>query len=397
MSSKSFSFLKWGNRLDISENDQTASCNGANGFCRIAQPISDGDRLVISVNFTGPSFHLRIEPTSCGPDRIAVCSDKEGCSHRTGCRFISKVINMEAASPSCLVMKQSDYKFFVMTADEVEVTTFGYRDFGVPKTFFLNLRLDSETNLIKIVNPDNVLVDHAQLLSDIVDRVTKLEGLSRNEKSSVTVDFLADQESLQCEEAWSTCDSVGFINKKLLRLTEDNSRKTHYAFRIMSFGLDTSITFVILKRDTTSDGSLTFGVTTTDPHKVDLVALPASGRALKETGHSDTWFVAPDLVDNVEEGKLVTIKRTKDGIHVTSVTKTESVLTLDPYLKVYPFFLFDGSVSEIGIKKYDLPDAAEQREPLECYMCRTRAAVTFVKVWKDMLFCQQCIDIDCDQ
>ena len=69
-------------------------------------------------------------------------------------------------------------------------------------------------------------------------------------------------------------------------------------------------------------------------------------------------------------------------------TETEERLLfpVDPFVCVFPFFLFDGSVEAIQFREFKV----HKRDDLKCVICLEKVASTRVKPCGHILYCDDC-------
>ena len=123
----------------------------------------------------------------------------------------------------------------------------------------------------------------------------------------------------------------------------------NYLFRSSPFSTDSKITLIISRVCKQFGESLTFGVTVHSPDRLDMQSLPANGLTLKLTS-TENWHVAIDIVPSPNKKQIICLMRTSDGVLMKTETEERLLFEVDPFVCVFPFFLFDGSVEEIQLQ-----------------------------------------------
>ena len=187
---------------------------------------------------------------------------------------------------------------------------------------------------------------------------------------------------------WISNDGVAVRNGVMHRIGDMDSK--NYSFRSTTFATGTKITFVISRVSKQIGGSLTFGVTVISPHHLDMQSLPANGVKL-EKSRTENWHVANNFVSKPNEKQIICLMRTSDGVLMKTETELWTIeerilFPVDPFLRLYPFFLFDGCVEEIEQREFKV----RKRDKLECVICLDKPASTRVKPCGHILYCEDC-------
>ena len=184
--------------------------------------------------------------------------------------------------------------------------------------------------------------------------------------------------------AWLSNDFVSVRDSVIQRIGDIDQK--NYIFRVTPFVMGTKITFMISRLSTTFCESLTFGVTVYSAFHLDMQFLPANGLKLKISSKSSFWQVANDFIPTPQEKQIICLIRTSDGVVMQTETEERLLLPVDPFVCVFPFFLFDGSVEAIQLREFKV----HNRERMECLICLDKVASTRVKPCGHILYCEDC-------
>ena len=154
---------------------------------------------------------------------------------------------------------------------------------------------------------------------------------------------------------WLSNDFV-IVRDGVLRRIGDIRQKS-YSFRSSPFATGTKITFMIKRLSEPFLNSLTFGITVYSPDRLDgWQDLEASDfeSVLNETAN---YNVANHFVRTPQEKQIICLMRTSVGVVMSTETELGTIgerllFRVDPYLRLFPFFLFDGCVEAIQLNEF---------------------------------------------
>ena len=130
---------------------------------------------------------------------------------------------------------------------------------------------------------------------------------------------------------------------------------TSYIFS-SSMTIEEEITFKVLEIDTSTNGSMSFGVTSTPPPEIDLSKLPTDVRKLT----NDNWQISENIIPVFSFHDEVSIKRTDKAILLTvGSANPVTLIQLDNLTPVFPFFCFNGCIKSVQL----IPAAAPHIPP----------------------------------
>ena len=248
---------------------------------------------------------------------------------------------------------------------------------GVPQQL-PDLLADEE---VGFVIPSAKDVKIAQLESAIRDQDQKLSEL-RQELDLVQARVVTPDK----EEAWRSTLSISVAESVIERSGRIDGK--NYVFRNEEFKLGSQIVFQVTGMDCNFMESLSFGVTVFTPQVVDLDSLPGFGLKLFADTTSLKWFGSNDVLSDPKPDQVVSITRFRDGVYAKTLASVDKLFDLDPYVRVYPFFLMDGCVSRINLKDF----TAQERKQSECIVCLKSAATHFATSCRHLLYCGDCMD-----
>ena len=150
--------------------------------------------------------------------------------------------------------------------------------------------------------------------------------------------------------SWISNDFVAVRDSGVQRIGEIDQK--NYVFRSTPFGIDEMIMFTIRKTSEHFMESMTFGVTGNSFNELVLQSLPENGLKLQKSSAGHKWHVAYDCVPHDSMKELIGLKRTEKGIVMRTASTETLLLVVDPFIRIFPFFLFDGSVEEIELKEF---------------------------------------------
>ena len=89
-------------------------------------------------------------------------------------------------------------------------------------------------------------------------------------------------------------------------------------------------------------------------------------------------------------GKLLCITRCKDGVIARTTTSERKLFPLDPFVRGFPFFLFDGSIAAIELKEWAI--LQKPRVEAECVACQLVSATCLAVPCHHLLYCSECLE-----
>ena len=198
-----------------------------------------------------------------------------------------------------------------------------------------------------------------------------------------------DSPLIACHEtdfsSWISNDFVVVRDSIIQRI--GNKDQKNYSFRSSPFEIDETIIIAIRKSVNENPmESVTFGVTGNSIDELVLQSLPENGLELQKLSASHKWNVAHDFLPHDSMTELIGLMRTGKGIVMRTASTETLLLVVDPFIRIFPFFLFDGSVEEIELKQFKV----QSRTQLECLTCLQQVASTRAKPCGHLLFCTDC-------
>ena len=222
---------------------------------------------------------------------------------------------------------------------------------------------------------ENAVREQRELISSLQDQV---------ELMKVGSPPVACHDSDFSSCSWLSNDFVS-VNDSVIQRIGDIDQK-NYSFRSTTFATGTTITFVISGVAKQFGESLTFGVTVYSPDQLDMQSLPANGLKLQISCSSNFWFIANDFLSDPKAQQVVCLKRTSVGVVMETESEERLLFSVDPHVRLFPFFLFDGYVQAIQLKEFKVHD----RTGLECVTCLEKVASTRAKPCGHILYCSDC-------
>ena len=148
---------------------------------------------------------------------------------------------------------------------------------------------------------------------------------------------------------WHSNPFVRFCDKIITRI--DNPDGRNFIFSREMF-VNESIRFKVLESDDTSLTSLCFGVTTNEPHVINLSSLPSQASELAKDKYSAHWNFCDDILKDHPQSITTSyeLKRTVQGIVLSSDQGLGAKLLIpdvDASSAVYPFFFLNGCIQSI--------------------------------------------------
>ena len=222
---------------------------------------------------------------------------------------------------------------------------------------------------------ENKIREQSELISSLQDQV---------EQMKVGSPPVACHEADFSSCSWLSNDFVS-VNDSVMQRIGDIDQK-NYSFRSTTFATGTTITFVISGVAKQFGESLTFGVTVYSPDQLDMQSLPANGLKLQISCSSNFWFIANDFLSDPKAQQVVCLKRTSAGVVMATGSEERLLFSVDPHVRLFPFFLFDGYVQAIQLKEFKM----HNRTGLECVTCLEKVASTRAKPCGHILYCSDC-------
>ena len=255
--------------------------------------------------------------------------------------------------------------------------------------------IQSQGEKMQIIQ-DQVSSLKSELSADHDHKIHVLENAAREQ--SELISSLQDQVEqmkvgsppVACHEAdfsscsWLSNDSVSVRNSVMQRIAGIDQK--NFSFRITPFATGTRIAFTISRVAKQFGESLTFGTTIYAADHLDMQSLPANGQKLRISSTSSFWHIANDFVPTPQEKQIICLMRTSAGVVMKTETDERLLFAVDPFVRVFPFFLFDGSVEEIQLREFKV----QNRDKLECLICLDKVASTRVKPCGHILYCDDC-------
>ena len=184
--------------------------------------------------------------------------------------------------------------------------------------------------------------------------------------------------------SWLSNEFVAVRDGVMQRIGDIDQK--NYSFRSTPFAVDSKITFVISKVGKQFGESLTFGTTIYSADHLNLQSLPANGQKMRISSTSLFWHIANDFIPTPKEKQIICLMRTSDGVLMKTETEERLLFAVDPFVCVFPFFLFDGSVEAIQFREFKV----HKRDKLACLICLDNVASTRVKPCGHILYCDDC-------
>ena len=220
----------------------------------------------------------------------------------------------------------------------------------------------------------------------------KLKISEQEEQISEQQQQIASMKIGSAPAACDQVDSSSWLSNQFIAVSDSLIQRIsriddkNFIFGCTPFAIDLKITFKIHEVNMQFSESLTFGVTVFPPDHLDMQSLPANGQKLKIKSTSFLWYVAVDFVPNPKEKQIVCLTRTEAGILMKTQAEDKLLFAVDPFICVFPFFLFDGSVQSIELKEFKV----QNRSGSECVICLKQPASTRVKPCDHLLYCSDC-------
>ena len=220
----------------------------------------------------------------------------------------------------------------------------------------------------------------------------KLKISEQEEQISEQLQQIASMKVGSAPAACDQVDSSSWLSNRFVAVADSLIQRIgqiddkNYIFRCTPFAIDSKITFTIHEVNVQFSESLTFGVTVFSPDHLDMQSLPANGQKLKIKSTSFLWYVAHDFVPNPKAKLIVSLTRTEAGILMKTEAEEKLLFAVDPFICVFPFFLFDGSVQSVELKEFKV----QNRSGGECVICLKQPATTRVKPCDHLLYCSDC-------
>ena len=249
----------------------------------------------------------------------------------------------------------------------------------------LILPLQSELSSLKSelsADHENKTQDLENVIKEQSDRICSLQD--RVEQMKVGSPPVACHEADFSSCSWLSNEFVAVRDGVMQRIGDIDQK--NYSFRSTPFAVDSKITFMISEVGKQFGESLTFGTTIYSADHLDMQSLPVNGQKMRISSTSSFWHIANDFIPAPKEKQIICLMRTSDGVLMKTETEERLLFAVDPFVCVFPFFLFDGSVEAIQFREFKV----HNREKLECLICLDKVASTRVKPCGHILYCDDC-------
>ena len=214
--------------------------------------------------------------------------------------------------------------------------------FGAPSLLESGLSTD-RTNQVNVLKSE--IQEKEQQIRELLQEVKNMKEISP---------------PIACHDvdssSWLSNDFVS-AGDSVIQRTGDIDQM-NYSFRSTPLAVGTTITFMISGVAKLFGKSLTFGVTVISPDLLDMQSMPTNGSQWK-LDITENWHVANDFVSTPTQHQMIRLMRTSDGILMKTANEfwmieERLLFPVDPSVRLYPFFLFDGCVQAIQLKEFKL-------------------------------------------